>query len=145
MGTKKRIKLMPRDQFDEVMRREWSPVKLEHDSIPSWLRGIPQDLLHAVYASGTASVGIPLIDHAVPSGVLMGGIDVYRTAPDDPYELNKDWYAVIAIPDSDGMLLIQGPISDSEHWLNEIPERLQGAEVLGVPSPGRPRRPAGPT
>ncbi len=63
----------------------------------------------------------------------MGGLDVYRRAPDDPYEPNKDWYAVIAIPESNGMLLVQGPIADSEHWLNQIPKRLEGAEVLAVP------------
>ena len=34
---------------------------------------------------------------------------------------------------SDSMLLIRGPLSDSDHWLNEIPDRLTGAEILAVP------------
>ena len=29
------------------------------------------------------------------------------------------------------MLLVRGPISDSDHWLDKILERLRGAEVLG--------------
>ena len=49
--------------------------------------------------------------------------------------LNKDWYAVVAVPEKDAMYLISGPFRDDEHWLDEIPERLKGAEVLGVPKP----------
>ena len=133
MPRRNRIKTMPLEEFEGVMQRTWSPVKLEDDAIPSWLSGIPPRVLHSVYASGTASEGIPLANSTIPSGHLIGGIDVYRNAPDDPYDLNKDWYAVITMPDSNGMLLIEGPISDSEHWLSEIPDRLKGAEVVAVP------------
>jgi hypothetical protein len=58
---------------------------------------------------------------------------VYRLAPDDPVELNKDWYAVLIDPDDDTMLLIDGPIRDEEHWIDELPQRLKGIEVLAVP------------
>jgi hypothetical protein len=64
---------------------------------------------------------------------LIGGIDVYRNSPDDPVALNKDWYAVVTIADTDSMLLVRGPVHDSEHWLNEIPERLKGASIVSVP------------
>ncbi len=128
-----RIKKMPLCQFQAVMRRKWAPVQLIDDAIPRWLRSIPATVVHSVYASGSEDPGIPHSDPHVPSGSLIGGIDVYRKAPDDPCELNKDWYAVIVIPGSDDMLLVRGPIKDAEHWLNDIPNRLKGAEILAVP------------
>lgn len=45
---------------------------------------------------------------------------MYRYSPDDPVALNRDWYPVIS-----------SASSDSDHWLDKIPERLRGAEVLG--------------
>ncbi len=133
MGKRKRIKRMPLEEFEEVMQRNWSPVKLEGDAIPSWLRGIPRDVVYSIYASGVALPGIPLSDPSIPSGSLIGGIDVYRKAPDDPSDLNKDWYPVITVPSLESMLLVTGPIVDCEHWRDEIPERLKGAEVVAVP------------
>ena len=34
---------------------------------------------------------------------------------------------------------IDGPYKDNEHWIDEIPERLEGAEILAVPK--RPEEP----
>lgn len=31
------------------------------------------------------------------------------------------------------ILLVDGPVKDREHWLNEIPDRLNGVEILGIP------------
>lgn len=133
MRKRKRIKIMPPEQFEEVRRRNWAPVKLEGDAIPSWLRGILGDVVDSIYASGTALPEMPFCDANIPSAQLIGGIDVYRKGQDDPYDLNKDWCAVITLAGSDGMLLVMGPVSDSEHWLDEIPDRLKGAEILAVP------------
>ena len=63
----------------------------------------------------------------------MGSKEVYRYSTDDPVALNRDWHPIITFVSSDSMLLVQGPVSDSDHWLDKIPERLRGAEVLGVP------------
>jgi hypothetical protein len=133
MAKRTRIKKMPREQFQGVLNLNWAPVRLEGKAIPFWMRRIPEEALHSIYASGTPMPGIPYSDPVVPSGSLIGGIDVYRHAPDDPVKLNKDWYGVITLAGSDSMLLVCGPLSDSEHWLDEIPERLQGATVLAVP------------
>lgn len=130
---KKRIKKMPRHQFEHVLTLDWAPVKLEGEAIPDWLAGIPPEVLNSVYASGTPFPELPYSDSDIPSGSLIGGIDVYRNSPDDPVVLNKDWYGVITLAGSDSMLLIRGPISDSEHWLDDIPERLKGATVVAVP------------
>ena len=128
-----RIKRMPLEQFTDVMKREWTPVQLAGMVIPTWLQNMPGSVLHSVYASGAPFAGTVYVGPGVPSADLVGGIDVYRNAPDDPVELNKDWYAVVTVAGTSSMLLVTGPFKDAEHWLNAIPERLVGAEVLGVP------------
>jgi hypothetical protein len=129
----KRIKKISEEEFREIQSREWHPVKLEGDAIPEFLKGIPANKVHSIVASGTCLPGMIYHDKIIPSGQLIGGIDVYRNAPDDPVELNKDWYAVVRCSDSDSYFMVSGPIKDDEHWIDEIPARLQGAEVLGVP------------
>lgn len=129
----KRVKRMPEEQFLKITERDWNPVGLVGDAVPSWLRGIPADKLNSIYASGGKFEGLPHGDERIPSKEIIGGIDVYRNAPDDSVELNKDWYAVIVDQDNEGMLLIVGPIRDDEHWIDEIPKRLEGAKVVGVP------------
>jgi hypothetical protein len=128
-----RIKKMSEEQFREILKRNWTPVQLAGNAIPSWLRNIPKDILHSVYASGGGGVPSNYSGGAIPAGVLIGGIDVYRNAPDDPAEFNKDWYPVFSVKEVDEVFLVVGPIRDAEHWLDEIPGRLNGVEVLAVP------------
>jgi hypothetical protein len=108
-------------------------VKLEGEAIPQWLEGLPSMLVHSVYAGGNPIPGLSYSDSDVGSADLMGSIEVYRYSPDDPVALNRDWYPIITFASSDSMVLVRGPISDSDHWLDKIRERLRGAEVLGVP------------
>lgn len=115
------------------MQRNWSPVKLEGEAIPQWPEGLPSTLVHSVYASGSPIPGLSSSDSDVASANLMGSIEVYRYSPDDPVTLNRDWYPIITFAPSDSMLLVRGPISDSDLWFDKIPEHLRGAEVLGVP------------
>lgn len=126
---------MPVDQFNEVLKRDWVPVELVGDAIPTWATGIPKEILGRIHASGTGSIvsSAAYKSASIPSGDLIGGIDIYRLAPDDPVNFNKDWYAVVRCENDPTMLLVDGPIKDAEHWLNEIPKRLKGAEILGVP------------
>lgn len=129
----KRVKKMDIDEFEEVMNREWSTVQLNPDAIPEFLKGIPDEKINLIVASGTWLQGMHYSDDLVPSGEIIGGIDVYRNAPDDPVELNKDWYAVLRHPDSNAVLLISGPIEDDEHWLDEVSLRVQRAEIVAIP------------
>ena len=129
----RRIKKEPRPEFVAVMQRNWSPIELGGEAIPRWMGGLPSTLVHSVYASGSPIAGLSYSDSEVASADLMGSIGVYRYSPDDPVALNRDWYPTITLASSDSMLLVRDPISDSDHWLNKIPERLRGAEVLGVP------------
>lgn len=128
-----RIKRIPRDQFSEIQNRNWSIVKLEDDTIPEIFKGIPESLLYSVYASGGPFPGVLYSDSLISSANLIGGIDVFRKAPDDPVELNKDWYPLISFSDTDTMFLVHGPISDSEHWIDDLPDRFTTAEILAVP------------
>lgn len=129
----KRLKKMPEPEFIEVMKLEWGYCELREGSIPSWLQGVPPEKLAKVMASGTQMPGVSYSSDTVPSGQLIGGIDVYRNAPDDPVDYNKDWYAVVKGPETDTKFLIDGPFKDDEHWLNDIPERFKGATVFAVP------------
>lgn len=139
MAKKKRLKKMPEAEFEEVMKREWQFVQLADGSTPSWLQGLPAEKRAKVMASGTQMPGVSYSSETVPSGQLIGGFDVYRNAPDDPVDYNKDWYAVVKGPETDTMLLIDGPFKDDEHWINDIPERFKGAEVFAVPK--KPEKP----
>ena len=129
----KHIKTISKQEFCEIQKRVWNPVKLEGKAIPYFLKGIPENLLHSVYASGGPFPGVDQSKINIGSAHLIGGIDVYRYSTNDPVQYNKDWYPVIAFSDSDNMFLVQGPICDSEHWINEIPKRLANAEILAVP------------
>lgn len=124
---------MPEDDYIEVMKREWRPVRLDPSAIPEFLKGIPEQSLHSIIASGTLGPGIDYAGEILPAGEFIGGIDVYRHAPDDPVELNKDWYAVLRVPDSDAILLVAGPCKDNEHWLDEVSARVRDAEILALP------------
>lgn len=128
-----RLKKMPEAEFLEIMDRKWAPVELIGDALPTWMENIPRNVINCVYASGIDFPSDMPVENPLPSSDLVGGIDIYRNAPDDPVRLNKDWYSVIRDPESEKMLLVAGPYIDHEHWINDIPERLNGAEILGVP------------
>lgn len=139
-----RIKKISRALFEVVMDRHWTPVELVEDALPEFAKAVPSEVRFRVLASGeyNAAVVRNYTSKLIPAGELVGGVDVYRNAPDDPVALNKDWYAVVRSPHDPTMLLVDGPIRDDEHWLHELPGRYQGVEVLGVPKqPGDARRP----
>ena len=128
-----RVKLMQEEEFKQVLSLNWKPVELIGEAVPEFLRGIPDHLSPRIYASGSIDQSYLTGENPIPSGMIIGGIDVYRDAPDDPVNLNKDWYPVIIAPGYQGYFLVKGPLKDHEHWLNEIPEHLRGAVVLLVP------------
>lgn len=114
-----RDKQMPIDEFRGVMELDWKPVQLT--ALPSFLGRMPSGIVHSIYASGTFNSG---------SGHC-GGLKLYRYSPDDPVKLNEDSYTVSAHTNS-GILSVYGPYKDSEHWCNEIPERLRGAPIFSA-------------
>jgi hypothetical protein len=130
-----KLKKMSVTNFEAVMQRDWMPVKLVGDALPPWARNIPESVLATALASGTCNVvrSQPYQSQQIPSGQLIGGLDIYRHSPDDPVPFNKDWYAVVRSPDDPTLLLVDGPQKDAEHWLTDITERCKGLEVLGLP------------
>lgn len=138
MSKRVRPKKMPLEEFRKVLELEWRPVKLVGNAVPRFLDNLPNGSL--VYASGALYPGLTYTGQPGTSGgKLVGGLDVYREAPEDAKPLNKDWYPVIKMPGTDGQLLVIGPANDrNDHWMDDIPARLIGAEVLGVPAPNIP-------
>lgn len=116
--------------FNVVFAEDWEPVVLEGEAVPDFARTIPDTIRCCIIASGEYSTARLYSSRLVPSGYLVGGMDIYRHAPDDPVPLNKDWYAIVSSADPD-VLVVDGPYKDNEHWLSEIPSRYQGAKVIG--------------
>lgn len=126
-----KLKRMPVEQFQSVLGLEWAPAQLLGNAVPSFLGNIPPNVLHTVHASGCLPTGD---SRSIPSGAIIGGIDVYRNAPDDPVEFNKDWYAVVWNPSEPRHLLIKGLQKDAEHWINEVRKVDLSIEAFGVPA-----------
>ena len=126
-----RLKTMLKTEFDTVFERQWRPVILEGEAQPSFLRAIPEPIRCGIIASGQYLTRVYEAADFIGGSNIVGGIDVYRHSPDDPVALNKDWYAVLPSTEDPTVLLIDGPHKDHEHWIDEIPRRYAGAEVIG--------------
>lgn len=125
-----KLKNIKSGDFTTVFAEDWEPVVLEDEAVPEFLRSIPAAKRCCIIASGQDKATQPYSSRLVPSGRLVGGIDVYRHDPRDREPLNKDWYAVVATGDPD-MLAVDGPHRDEEHWLRSVPSRYQGAKIVG--------------
>jgi len=129
-----KLKVMPIEEFKAIMECNWTPVRLVGDALPTWMKNIPESVLAGTLASGTCSFPTkPYKSNQISSGKLIGGMDIYRNAPDDPVPFNKDWYAIVTHPEDSTVLLVDGPHKDAEHWLESISERCEGLKILGVP------------
>lgn len=115
--------------FKAVFAEDWAPVVLEGEAMPGFARAIPGAKRCCIIASGQDLATQPYSSRLVPSGQLVGGIDIYRHDPRDREPLNKEWYAVVATGDPNE-LVVDGPYRDSEHWLPEVPSRYEGAKIV---------------
>jgi len=125
---KLRPKRITEEEFQPIMEREWQPVKLTDDTLPSRLRSIPEDQRCHAYASGSCSGNY----NQQYEGYKVGGVDIFRDARShrEPVDWNKDHYVIIRDLKNDNALLMYGPLKDNEHWINEIPDRLKNVEIL---------------
>jgi hypothetical protein len=119
-------------EIKEILQFMWIPVQVPQSKWPIWMRSIPEYIINSVYASGCLSLPLEFNykSDQVYSVALVGGFDIYRNSPDDPVELNKDWYALLQHSDYQCVILVDGPFKDEEHWLNEVPNRLKNAPIL---------------
>ena len=127
--TKMKKKQISRLEFDLIMKKNWMPVKLSETTLLYPLKRIPKNQRIHVYASG-CSLTNSYSDEC--GGKVVGGCCVFRDAQDhpEPYILNKDHYVIIEETPADDSLLMCGPLKDSEHWINCIPDRLKKASRI---------------
>lgn len=116
---------MTLEEFNHLVRGEWKPVELRGNSIPHFLRNIPEKKVLAIYGSGSFAEKNPVADGNSDRGQI-GGIDVYRVAEEkDGVAINKDWYAIYQDPQTPEIIFVVGPQQDREHWINDTPDRLK--------------------
>jgi hypothetical protein len=122
---------MTQEEFQYIMTLKWSPVKFgEETTLPNWIKEIPAEQRSYVYASGS-NVETRLDKDG---RCIVGGIDILRPAITHPEHVNwsRDHYIIIQSTDNSDKLLVEYVPStkkDSEHNLNNIPERLKNAKV----------------
>lgn len=133
---RKKVKEICRAQFEAVFAEDWKPFFLEGDAMPNFAKSVPGAKRCCVLASGQYFNSVPYPIAQAPDGRIVGGFDVWRNSPDDEEPLNKDWYRVIESPSKPEILFVEGPHKDSEHHFHRIPERYQGAKVIGSEDDG---------
>lgn len=121
---------LSKTEFDSIANHNWNPVILEEKNIPRAFEGMPDYKLYMCIGSGSYTEVNPEVDGNKTLTNQVGGIDVYRIAEEkDDAALNKDWYRIMLNPsDPNSFYLIkQANKRSTEHWLDDIPERLDKA------------------
>ena len=127
--SRPRFKKMKEEEFRKILEKgRWVPYRLV-GKMPDWMKNIPTSKIHSIYASGSK------VKPKKEAGYdnVIGGMDIIRYAEEkDGVRFNKDHVIIIKDPKNDDMLLvIETPKEeDSEHWIDEIPERLKKAEII---------------
>ena len=120
-----RKKYMPKKEFDRVADRQWVPVLLSGEGRPNWIRGIPEEKVGYILASGTYIDPRIVEMNGISYSGAVGGMDVYRHDKSDiakGFPVNKDHYILVLDAKEDNVLLVHGPLKDNEHWLEELPD-----------------------
>lgn len=117
-------KQMSKSEFAKIAERQWVPLLLIGDGRPDWMKGIPEEKLDMVLISG-AFIDPRIVQHdGITYSGVVGGMDIYRQDKKDiekGYPINKDHYIIVLDPTNDDALLVNGPLKDNEHWLEESP------------------------
>jgi len=128
-----KIKRMPKKEFDKVANRSWVPVMLSGEGRPNWIRGIPDDKVKFILASGTYIAPRLVELNGITYSGAVGGMDVYRYDENDisrGYPINKDHYILVLDSKEDNALLVHGPLKDHEHWISQLPDLPDGIEII---------------
>ncbi len=128
----KAAKIVESTIITDIAARDWIPYRILSGNLFPGIGSIPSHLIHAVYASGNMFSTATYRSEVIPSGKLIGAAEIYRYGFGDPVRFNKDVYALVRLPSSGFMVYADGPFRDHEHWINEIPQRLNEAEIYIV-------------
>ena len=125
-------KSMTKAEFDEIMKKDLVPIEVLSADRPNWAKGIPDEKLFAVFASGSADT--PATLQNVPNQV--GGFDIFRNAePIDRVNYNRDHYMVVLDPSNENQLWVLGPYKadpkrpEEKHHTDDLPAHLQVARI----------------
>lgn len=124
-----RLKWIEEHEFERIARWNWQRVSFPFDERPTFLQNIPATVVCTIAASGVLCGTQFYSNRVIPSGVLVGGYDLWRHAPDDPVRYNKDHYDVISLG-VPGRLAVYGPSKDSEHWADNLPHWIDGIPIV---------------
>ncbi len=128
-----RVKRMSKQEFASEAERPWDPIVLAGEGKPQWMRGIPEEKVELVLASGVFNDPRMIEEFGITYSGLVGGIDIYRYDQNDEakgYPFNKDHYVIILDQDNDDALLVHGPFRDHEHWIRQLPDLPEGIVVI---------------
>jgi len=137
MAKRRRYKRASKEELKVVLERNWVQVSLGGSAIPSWLKGISEEKLIAVYASGSSWYPQNIELHGSVIGNVVAGYDVFRYDIKDEKlgtPVNKDHYIVIRDPTSDEWFLVIGPEKIvGDHRFAESPKKHPELEIIEIP------------
>lgn len=73
---RERYKQMEKDEFIHIVEREWVPVVLIDNARPDWMKGIPEDRVELVLASGTFIDPRTVEAYGITYSGVVGGMDI---------------------------------------------------------------------
>ena len=113
-------KISASSEFSRHLRGWEQPVLLQGESIPTHLRGVPDELSYCVIVSGELMSSRPYSSPYLGETERIGGFYVVRHAPDDPVPFNRDDYFLVPSKRLPECLLVDGPYNHAtEHWADE--------------------------
>lgn len=123
-----RLKAVQVSEVSDLLRGWDVPVYFEEDSLPSALGGIPNELRYGFIASGELMAPSSFESRRLGHSTRVGGIYVFRHAPDDPKPFNRDDYSLLPSQRHPEQLWLDGPYHHpTEHWADhdEVSQLLE--------------------
>ncbi len=114
-----------RRAIDKLLASPGELFLVDTNDLP-FMGNMPEGLVTCVAASASRIQ----MTHLGPVTYIIGGLEVYRIAPDDSIKganFNMDNYYII---DSGGKYQLCGPYRNKGHWSQQIPARVLSAKSV---------------